>query len=216
MFPIKIFSKTDLQYVQYVLYCICQEVTGNAYDNKRGGEGSHRKFEKANYPRPVILPSHSKELSRRVENSVGKAVAYKVHCIREKEGPVMKKVYAAIFEKDPVGYGIYFPDVEGAVTQARSISEGLENASDALGIMLGSLIENNMPLPEPTAIKDLSVDAETEFATLIAVDLNDYLKDVKLDKKTIKIPHWLNVRATKDGVNFSRTMAEALEEKLNI
>lgn len=36
-----------------------------------GGKGSHRKFVKANYPRPVILTSHSKELSRRVEASVG-------------------------------------------------------------------------------------------------------------------------------------------------
>lgn len=40
----------------------------------KGGKGSHRKFVKANFPRPVILPSHSKELHRRVEDSVRKAV----------------------------------------------------------------------------------------------------------------------------------------------
>ncbi|MDY4307832.1 hypothetical protein SNF32_13555 [Enterococcus mundtii] len=53
----------------------------------------------------------------------------------------MKKVYPAIFEKDPVGYGIYFPDVEGAVTQSEDIAQGLELAADALGIMLGDLVE---------------------------------------------------------------------------
>lgn len=120
------------------------------------------------------------------------------------------------FEKDPVGYGIYFPDIEGAVTQSADIVQGLEVASDALGIMLGDLIENNIPLPVPSDIKDLSIDSEKEFATLISVELNDYLKDVKLDKKTIKIPHWLNVRATKEGINFSRTMTEALAQKLDI
>ena len=128
----------------------------------------------------------------------------------------MKKVYPAIFEKDPVGYGIYFPDIEGAVTQTKDIIEGLEVASDALGIMLGDLVENNKPLPKPTNINDLSIDSEREFATLISVDLNDYLKDVQLDKKTIKIPHWLNVRATNEGINFSKTMSEALVQKLNI
>ena len=128
----------------------------------------------------------------------------------------MKKVYPAIFEKDPVGYGIYFPDIEGAVTQSKDIIEGLEVASDALGIMLGDLVENNKPLLKPTNINDLSIDSEREFATLISVDLNDYLKDVQLDKKTIKIPHWLNVRATNEGINFSKTMSEALVQKLNI
>lgn len=128
----------------------------------------------------------------------------------------MKKVYPAIFEKDPVGYGIYFPDVEGAVTQAETILEGLEVASDALGIMLGDLVERNLPLPEPSTMKEISYDPETEFATLVSVELDDYLKDVKIDKKTIKIPHWLNVRATNEGINFSKTMTEALAKKLNI
>ncbi|MGG5311169.1 hypothetical protein IGJ83_003330 [Enterococcus pernyi] len=40
----------------------------------KGGKGSHRKFIKKNFPRLVILTSHSKELSRRVEDSVRKAV----------------------------------------------------------------------------------------------------------------------------------------------
>ena len=133
-----------------------------------------------------------------------------------KRGIEMKKVYPAIFEKDPVGYGIYFPDVEGAVTQSEDIAQGLELAADALGIMLGDLVEKNMPLPTPTAINALSVNPETEFATLISVDLKDYLKDVQLDKKTIKIPHWLNVRATNEGINFSKTMTEALAQKLNV
>ncbi len=128
----------------------------------------------------------------------------------------MKKVYPAIFEKDPVGYSIYFPDVEGAVTQAETILEGLEVASDALGIMLGDLVERNLPLPEPSTMKEISYDPETEFVTLVSVELDDYLKDVKLDKKTIKIPHWLNVRATNEGINFSKTMTEALAQKLNI
>ena len=128
----------------------------------------------------------------------------------------MKKVYPAIFEKDPVGYGIYFPDVEGAVTQAEDVAEGLEMASDALGIMLGYLVENNIPLPTPSDLNAVSYDPEKQFVTLVSVDLKDYLRDTELDKKTIQVPHWLNVRATKEKINFSQTMTEALVQQLNI
>lgn len=128
----------------------------------------------------------------------------------------MLKIYPAIFEKDLTGYGIFFPDVEGAVTQADTLNEGLEMASDALGIQLAWNIENHLPLPDISEINQLSIDRTTQFATLISVDLTDYLQDTKADKKTIKIPHWLNIRAEKAGVNFSKTMTEALMDKLNI
>ncbi|MBO1307174.1 type II toxin-antitoxin system HicB family antitoxin [Enterococcus sp. 669A] len=128
----------------------------------------------------------------------------------------MNKVYPAIFELDPVGYGIYFPDVEGAVTQGATVPEGLTMAADALGIMLADLIANEETLPEPTPINEIDYDKETQFVTLVAVNLADYLKEAKLDKKNVSIPHWLNVRAEKAGVNFSKTLTEALMEKLNV
>ena len=128
----------------------------------------------------------------------------------------MIKVYSAVFEQDPVGYGIYFPDIEGAVTQGTTIEEGIDNASDALGMMLADLIENEIPLPQPTNINEIKFDENTQFKTLISVDLADYLKETKLDKKTVKIPHWLNVRAIKANVNFSKTLSDALIEKLGV
>lgn len=87
----------------------------------------------------------------------------------------MQKVYVAVFEKDPVGYGIYFPDVEGAVTQGCNIAEGMENASDVLGIMLADLIENNVSLPKATDINDIVIQEENQFKTRISVELMDYL-----------------------------------------
>ncbi|MEW4403872.1 hypothetical protein AB1I62_09165 [Enterococcus sp. AN402] len=82
--------------------------------------------------------------------------------------------------------------------------------------MLGDLVEKNQLLPVPTSINALTLDLDKQFATLVSVELNDYLKGDQLDKKTIKIPHWLNVRAMNTKINFSKTMAEALEKKLNL
>ncbi len=128
----------------------------------------------------------------------------------------MIKIYPAIFDVDPVGYGIYFPDVEGAATQGNDLEDGLAMASDVLGIQLAWNIENNIPLPKPTPINEIAFNKATQFVTLISVNLADYLQDTRPDKKTIKIPHWLNVRAEKEGINFSKTMTEALIEKLGV
>lgn len=128
----------------------------------------------------------------------------------------MKKVYPAIFEEDEVGYGIYFPDVEGAVTQGDSIQNGLEMASDALGIILVDMLESGEDLPKASKINEVSYEENEQFVTLVSVDLTDYLKDGKLDKKTITIPHWLNMRAKQSGINFSETLTTALENKLNL
>lgn len=89
-------------------------------------------------------------------------------------------------------------------------------ASDVLGIQLAWLIENQIPQPIASNINDISIDKNTQFVTLVSVNLMDYLQDTSADKKTIKIPHWLNVRATKDGVDFSKTMTDALIEKLEL
>lgn len=128
----------------------------------------------------------------------------------------MIKIYPAVFETDPVGYGVYFPDVEGAATQGNDLQEALEMASDVLGIQLAWNIENNLPLPTPSSVNAIPIDATTQFVSLVSVDLTDYLQDSKPDKKTIKVPHWLNVRAEKEGINFSKTMTEALMKKLGV
>ena len=102
---------------------------------------------------------------------------------------MLKKIYPAVFEKDPVGYGIYFPDIEGAATQGSDIGEGLEMASDALGIMLADLLERGAELPDPTPLNELAFDKSRQFATLVSVDLSEYIKttpDYKKAKKRVK------------------------------
>jgi predicted RNase H-like HicB family nuclease len=57
-----------------------------------------------------------------------------------------KYTYPAIFEKEHEGgYSIYFPDIEGCCTQAEDIAEGIENAGDALCLMLYELENKKNP-----------------------------------------------------------------------
>lgn len=128
----------------------------------------------------------------------------------------MLKVYPAIFTQDPNEYeetkGYYtviFPDFYG-VTQGKNIEEAMENASDYLGIILSDYIENGDSLPTPSNIDDFTID-EHSFATLVSVDLDDYLKDMPYDRTTVTIPHYLKVKADKKGVNFSKVLSDSLE-----
>lgn len=88
----------------------------------------------------------------------------------------MIKIYPAIFEQDAVGFGIYFPDIEGAETQADTIEEGLEIASDALGIQLAWHIEHQILLPNESGVSDIVINKENQFVKLIRVNLLEYLK----------------------------------------
>jgi len=126
------------------------------------------------------------------------------------------KIYPAIFEPDEVGYSVWFPDFEWGATQGETLEEAIDNASDALGITLSHIIESGKALQPPTAINNIVKENSEQFTSYVSVDLRDYLKDTKADKKTIKIPHWLNVRAEKEGINFSKTMTETLMEKLGV
>lgn len=124
----------------------------------------------------------------------------------------MLKVYPAIFEKDKLGYGIFFPDVENAVTQGESIEDGLVMASDALGIMLASYLEKSEALPAPTPIEDVKVE-KGQFVTLVSVDLTEYLEMNEPIKKTLQIPKWADKIGIDMKLNFSKTLTEAIAEK---
>ncbi|MGX6962290.1 type II toxin-antitoxin system HicB family antitoxin [Vagococcus xieshaowenii] len=128
----------------------------------------------------------------------------------------MKKIYPAVFsEEEAGGYYIQFPDLEGNGTQGDTLEEGLDFASDYLGIVLSDLVEHNESLPKPSNIKDISVK-DDEFVTLIEVDLSEYIQDNRLSRTNTNIPVWLKTRAEKQGINFSKLLTEALMNKLEV
>ena len=45
---------------------------------------------------------------------------------------------------------------------------------------------------------------------------SEFKVNEKAIKKTLTIPAWLNIQAEKAGVNFSKTLQDALCEKLNL
>lgn len=129
----------------------------------------------------------------------------------------MKKlIYPAIFHKEEVGgYAVTFPDLPGCNTEGNDLAEALYMAQDALGLYLYSLKQDKMPLPQSMQPEALILDKDS-FVTLVEWDEEAYLRRTsnKAVKKTLTIPEWMNTLAEEKNINFSKTLQEALLEKL--
>lgn len=129
----------------------------------------------------------------------------------------MKLVYPARFYKEKDGYSVDVPDLKGCITQADTLAEAIEMAEDAaLGWIL-TAVEDDEELPIASRIEDIKLKNKNEFVSLLLLDIDKYTEKYgnrKSIKKTLTIPTWLNHRAEKIGVNFSKTLQEALLNKI--
>ncbi len=129
-----------------------------------------------------------------------------------------KYVYPAIFSpSEDGGFTVSFPDVSGCYTEGDTLAEAIEQAKDALCLMLYDLEEREASIPVPTSINDV-VTESGDIVSLVACDTLEYRKffDKKAVKKTLTIPNWLNTMAERADINYSAALQEALIEKLHI
>ena len=106
--------------------------------------------------------------------------------------------------------------------------EAMTMAEDLIaGIVLDEMEEGNK-IPEPSKIENVTfedlekkLDMEdwdyiSKFKTYIAVDISMFAEKwgKELVKKTVNIPKWINIKAEALKINFSKTLEEALLEKI--
>lgn len=131
-----------------------------------------------------------------------------------------KYVFPAVFEcEETGGYSIYFPDIPGCYTDADTIDEGIQNASDALCLMLYRMEEKGEAIPEPSALRDVDrTIKKTDFVTYVSCDTLAYRRyfNSKAVRKTLTIPSWLNDMAERENVNFSQLLQIALKQELRL
>ena len=121
-------------------------------------------------------------------------------------------VYPFVFKKEiPQGYFIESVDVKEAYTGINTddVSLGISMAEEVLGLVLSEYIERGIEIPKATTINNIKAK-EDEFVTLIKIDLDKYLKDTNLVKKTLSIPKWANDKGLRLGVNFSKVLTESI------
>ncbi len=131
----------------------------------------------------------------------------------------MKLVYPVIISKEKSDnyYDVYIPDLE-TNTEGETIADAIEMARDAIGLKCLTLNEdNNKPFPDASELSEIKCN-DNEFVTLVDVDYSEYKKQhsMKVVRRNVTLPSWINYEAEKSGVNVSAILANALKQELHL
>ena len=121
----------------------------------------------------------------------------------------LRKAYPVILTPTETGYSVYIPDFN-INTQGEDLADALYMARDAIGIMGIDMEDDGMEIPNPKSVKyDCTGD---EMVSLVDIDFAEYrrLVDNRVVKKNCTIPSWMNERAEKAHVIFSKVLQDAL------
>lgn len=137
--------------------------------------------------------------------------------------------YPALFyyfdEAEDDKFLISFPDFDHRGTSGNDTIEAMQAATDCLGHLIASAIESGEKIPLPSTIgqfdleKDypfddgLSFDADRSFASLVLVDLNNYLEDYEPVKSTVLIPKWADELGRKLNLNYSKVLLDGINQE---
>lgn len=141
----------------------------------------------------------------------------------------MKVIYPVLFyEEKENGYSVFVPDLENFSTCGTTLEEAMYMAEDLIaGVVLDKIEEGNK-IPKSSKIEEVSFeelekyleiedwDYVSKFKTYIIVDIDAFAEKwgKELIKKTVNIPKWVNTKAEEMKINFSKTLEEALLEKI--
>ncbi len=128
----------------------------------------------------------------------------------------MKDSYAIVLSPTDDGYVVYIPDFDIG-TQGKDITEAIEMARDAIGLVGITLEDENKALPTPTPLQRIEA-AKEDLVSLVDVDFDEYRRknEIRTVKKNCTLPGWLCYEAEKAHINFSQVLQNALKQELKI
>lgn len=123
----------------------------------------------------------------------------------------MLKTYPALFHEENGSYWVEFPEFQGG-TEGDTLDEAMSEAKDFLAGILAYYLDEGKELPAASSIGNLR--APDGFVTMIQADPSPYIRGNKTIRTNVTVPEWVAVRAKKEKINFSQTLTQALEAKL--
>ncbi len=128
----------------------------------------------------------------------------------------MKNSYPIVLTPDEKGYTVFIPDFN-INTEGDSLTEAIEMARDAIGLMGIVMEDEGKSLPCASSVNNIEHDKD-EIISLVDVDFTEYRRknETKTVKKNCTLPSWLCYEAEKANINFSQVLQTALKNELNI
>nr|DAJ66114.1 MAG TPA: hypothetical protein [Caudoviricetes sp.] len=128
----------------------------------------------------------------------------------------MKNSYPILLIPEKKGFTVYIPDFD-INTQGKDLTEAIEMARDAIGLMGIDMEDDKKVLPTPSSLESIKTE-NNEIVSLVDVDFADYRRrhEMRAVKKNCTIPGWLCYEAEKANINFSHALQDALKRELQI
>lgn len=130
----------------------------------------------------------------------------------------MKYIYTALFTpiEDGSGYYAKVPDLPGCITTGNSLSDAIDQITDAMSAWLVVAEDEGEPITPPSPQEKLSVDVGT-ICSLISADTIEYRAqtDTRAVRKNVSLPSWMVRLADKRGINCSQVLQDALRTLLD-
>lgn len=125
----------------------------------------------------------------------------------------MKYIYTALFTpiEDGSGYYVKVPDLPGCITTGNSLSDAIDQITDAMSAWLVVAEDEGEPIAPPTPQEQLANDSDS-ICSLISADTIEYRAktDTSAVRKNVSLPSWMSRLADKRGINCSQVLQDAL------
>lgn len=130
----------------------------------------------------------------------------------------MQYIYTALFTpiEDGSGYYAKVPDLPGCITTGSSLSDAIEQITDAMSAWLVVAEDEGESIVPPTPQDELVTEPGT-ICSLISADTIDYRAktDTRAVRKNVSLPNWMVQLADKRGINCSQVLQDALRSLLD-
>lgn len=129
----------------------------------------------------------------------------------------MKEAYPILISPVEGGFVVYIPDFN-INTEGDTLTDALEMAKDAIGIIGIEMEDRKQALPTPSEVKAVIKETENDIVSLVAVDFSEYRRqnDMRTVRRNVTLPSWLDFEAKKSGLNVSAVLQKALKQELHI
>lgn len=127
----------------------------------------------------------------------------------------MTYIYTAIIHEGDGKFYASVPDIPGCITTGSSLTDAIDQITDALCGCLCVMEDNDDPIAPPSEQHDVPREPD-DICTLVRVDTIAYraATDTRAVRKNVSIPAWMAARADKLGINCSKVLQDALRQRL--
>ena len=97
---------------------------------------------------------------------------------------------ARFVSEDNGSVSVYFPDLDGCQTYDDTMSGAAIMAKDALEGYIGTLLESDIPIPEPTDIN--KINSQDAIVMMVVADVANILKKTdRLKRRSVYQSGWI-------------------------